>query len=476
MEPADFRALLPALVVLATSFLVTVQTAVKRGHGFAATMTSLGIVASLPALLSASAETPRQIGSLMVVDDFSLFFAGLILTAGLITAIVAYNYLSRQQEHREEFYIVLLLAVLGALVLVSSTHFISLFLGLELMTVSLYVMIAYLRGSDFCLEAGIKYLILAAASSAFLLFGLALLYAALGTMSFAGVIAGFREGHQLFLLVGTALFLVGAGFKLALVPFHMWTPDVYQGAPAPVTGFIATVSKGAVFGLLLRYFFAVDTYAQENIITVLGIIAGASMIVGNIMALLQRDVKRLLAYSSIAHLGYMLVAFIAGGDAALEAVSYYLVAYFATILGAFAIVAILSDSEGEPGDLDHYRGLFWSRPGLALAFTFTLLSLAGIPLTGGFVGKFLAVVAGADAGLWLLLVILALSSVAGIYYYLRVVTAMYQRPETEPRTASVKLPLAGQVLLVLLVLGIVYFGVYPAHLLTLIRNTVLVIS
>jgi NADH-quinone oxidoreductase subunit N len=476
MSKADFTVLMPAIIVLTTSLLVILQTVVKRNQSAAMVLTVGGLVGSLVSLDRSAELVPYVVDPLLILDGYGLFFAGLILVSALVTSLLGFSYLKRQQENGEEFYIVLLLSVLGALALVFSDHFISLFLGLELMTVSLYVMIAYLRDSKICLEAGVKYLILAAASSAFLLFGLALLYADLGTMKFAEVMAASADSRQVFLLIGVALFLVGAGFKLALVPFHMWTPDVYEGAPAPVTGFIATVSKAAVFALLLRYFFATGAHSQVALLSVLSIIEAASMLIGNILALLQRNVKRLLAYSSIAHLGYILVALIAGGGLALEAVAYYLVAYSVTILAAFGIISALSSQEGEPGDIEDYRGLFWSRPWIAMAFTAVLLSLGGIPLTAGFVGKFMAILAGADASLWTLLVILAITSLIGIYYYLRIVTAMYRRSETESKVARIELSFTGQLVLTALVFFVIYFGVYPSHLMTIISNTVLRIS
>jgi NADH-quinone oxidoreductase subunit N len=355
----------------------------------------------------------------------------------------------------------------------------SLFLGLELLTVSLYVMIGYLRNDRFSLEAGIKYLILAAASSAFLLFGLALLYAETGPLEFDGIakaIGGMLDIKGIYVLAGTGMFLVGAGFKLAVAPFHMWTPDVYEGAPAPVTAFVATVSKGAMAAILLRYFFAVEGFEYTTVVLALSIIAIASMFLGNILALLQKNIKRLLAYSSIAHLGYILVAFIAAGDLAAEAVSVYLVVYFVTTLGAFGIIALLADKEGEKFMLDHYRGLFWRRPWISLAFSGMLLSLAGVPLTAGFIGKFFVLLAGVGTALWTLVVILVINSAIGLYYYIKVIATMFSRAESEPEHKPVSIPVAGSAVLTGLTILLIYFGVYPVHLIRLIREMVLGLS
>src|SRR5205823_6514881 len=214
------------------------------------------------------------------------------------------------------------------------------------------------------------------------------------------------------------------GFKLAVVPFHMWTPDVYEGAPAPVTAFVATVSKGAVVALLLRYLVQTGASTYRPVLLALSLIAVASMLVGNVLALLQHNVKRLLAYSSIAQLGYLLVALVAGGPRAAEAVTYYMVAYMVTTLCAFGSVTVLSGTTADADTLEVYRGLFWRRPGVAVVLAAALLSLAGMPLTAGFVGKFYVLAAGVESALWLLVVLVVCNSALGLFYYLRLVVTM----------------------------------------------------
>ena len=290
-------------------------------------------------------------------------------------------------------------------------------------------MVAYVTDRERALEAGIKYLILASASAAFLLFGMALIYADAGTMEFSRIRELSFSGSGLALLLpGIALTVTGIGFKLGVVPFHLWTPDVYEGAPAPVAAFVATTSKSAMVALLLRYFYVSNALQYRAVFLVFSIIAIASMCAGNLLALRQNNVKRILAYSSIAHFGYILVAFLAGGTMAIEAVSFYLVAYTVTILAAFGIVTVLSNSERDAGDLEDYRGLFWRRPVIAGVFTVALLSLAGIPATMGFLGKFYVLAAGAAADAWALIIILVVTSVAGLFYYLRVVVMLYSAP------------------------------------------------
>jgi NADH-quinone oxidoreductase subunit N len=275
-------------------------------------------------------------------------------------------------------------------------------------------------------------------------------------------------------LVGVGLIVTGFGFKLALVPFHLWTPDVYQGAPAPVTAFVATVSKGAMLALLVRVFARVDVAAQEGLFVSFAVLAVASMAAGNLLALLQDNVKRMLAYSSIAHLGYLLVAFLASGGLAATAVAFYLVAYFVAMIGAFGVVAVLSGGEREAEHLDDYRGLFARRPWLAGLFTGMLLSLAGIPLTAGFVGKFFVTVAAGSAALWALLIVMMVTSGVGLFYYLRVVVAMFMQPAAveAPEEGALPVPLTATLTLAMLAAVLLGLGVFPGPLLAVIDAAV----
>jgi NADH-quinone oxidoreductase subunit N len=368
------------------------------------------------------------------------------------------------------------LATLGALVLVMSRHFAALFLGLELLSVSLYALIAYQGTGAGSLEAGLKYLILAAASSAFLLFGMALIYAELGAMEFDRMaLASQAEARHVFVLAGLALIVVGIGFKLAVAPFHMWTPDVYQGAPAPVTAFVATVSKGSVVALLLRYFVQTGASPYGSLTVAFGLMAVASMFVGNLLALWQDRVKRLLAYSSIAHLGYLLVAFVAGGPRAVEAATFYLVAYVVTTLAAFGVVTALSDTDHDADAFEAYRGLFWRRPWLAVILTAALLSLAGIPLTAGFVGKFYVLAAGVESALWALVILLVINSAISVFYYLRLLVVVYSplpAGESGQVATAPSLSLTGHLVLAMLLVFLVGLGLYPTPLVHTIRLTV----
>jgi NADH-quinone oxidoreductase subunit N len=469
MNAADLFVLLPLLLTAATAVLVMLAIAIVRNHALSFWITLIGLAASFASLWPIARLLPRPITILLILDRYSVFYFGLILAATFVVSILSYDYLKMHAEHREELYVLLNVAALGSMVLVASSHFVSFFLGLEILSVALYGLSAYLANYGRSVEAGIKYLILAGSSSAFLLFGMALVYAQLGTMELARIATlVITIPNSPLILVGFILIITGIGFKLGVVPFHLWTPDVYEGAPAPVTAFIATVSKGAIFALLLRYFYSSGAQSMRPVFVVFAIVAIASMIVGNLLALLQNNVKRILAYSSIAHMGYLLVAFEAGGSMASRAIAFYLVAYFITTLGAFGVISVLSDNERDADDLDDYRGLFWRSPGLAGIFTVMLLSLAGIPLTAGFIAKFYVIATGVSGAAWALVLILVTTSVIGLFYYLRVLVTMYT-PTTESFPAPTVFHPAGAVLIALTVL-LVWFGVYPALLLNLVRT------
>lgn len=474
MSLLEIESLIPLIIIAGTPVLIMLGIAVKRNHFFTFWLSLIALAAAFYFILPAASYTPLQIKSILTIDNFSLFYIGLLIASVFFVLLLSYNFISRHQGSREEFYILLFIALLGSSVMASANHFVSLFLGLELLSISLYGLIAYLQNRDTSLEAGIKYLVLASVSSAFLLFGMALVYAAYGKMDFTGISETLSaEGISALSLTGFALIIVGIGFKLALVPFHMWTPDIYQAAAAPVTGFIASVSKGGMFAVLLRLYSELNGQQYESIILLFSILAAASMITGNLLALLQNNVKRILAYSSISHFGYLLVAFLAGGNIGVESSTFYLAAYFITILGSFGIVSILSDGDNEAEDIKNYRGLFWKRPLIAAAFTAMLFSLAGIPLTAGFIGKYYVLAAGINSSLWTLVIILAAASVIGLYYYLRIVVAMFSQSESitnaeESNIISLSSTAAVGILTILVIL----LGVYPSGLIEVIQKIV----
>jgi len=474
MTSADFTALSPLVALVLTAAVLMLQIAVRRRHALTLGLSLAGMTAGLTGLFMALGSSLGPVTELLVMDTNALYFIGLIILATAGSALLAYGYLKRSHGQREEFYLLIVMAALGAGVMAASRHFASFFLGLEILTVALYALIAYPRWRTSSLEAGLKYLILAGTASAFLLFGMALVYMDTGALDFArftariAAAAGGRNDAILF--AGTAMLMVGIGFKLALVPFHMWTPDVYQGAPAPTTGFVATVSKVALAAVLIRLFSAVDLSLHPSLYRLFGLVAALSMVGGNLLALSQRSVKRILAYSSIAHMGYLLVAIMAGGRTGAQAVAFYLAAYVVTLLGAFGVIAVLSSGDRDADDLSDFRGLTLTRPWLGAVFTAMLLSLAGIPLTAGFVAKFYLLATGLGQALGWLVLVLLLTSGISLYYYLRIVVVLFSPPE-EDRSRNRPQPVvsfSGGVVLAAATLVLIWLGIAPQPLLLLL--------
>lgn len=473
ISASDVVALLPLILMAATAIAVMLVICIRRSHALTVIVTIVGLCASFGTIFAAAPLVPRRVTALLTIDAVALFYTGLILAASVAVVFLCYGYFKHHETTRpEELYLLIATAALGSGVLVSANHFAGFFLGLEILSIALYGMVSYTRNNA-AIEAGLKYLVLAAASASFLLFGMAIIYFTLGTMTFGGISSAVAS-HALGSLTatcGAVLIIVGIGFKLALVPFHMWTPDIYAGAPAPVSAFVATVSKGAMFALLLRLFDHPGFRTGRSVLLVFTIIAIASMIAGNLLALLQRNVKRILAYSSIAHLGYLVVAFEAGGVFGQSAAAFYLIAYFATMLGAFGVVTVLSEPGNDLANLEDYVGLFWRRPVLGGVFTLMLLSLASIPLTVGFIGEFYLVAAGASVSLWTLVLALVVTSAVGLFYYLRIIVAVYSRPPEPSRVPASRLiswpsrwTLAG------LTAAVLVLGCYPGPLVHLVQT------
>jgi NADH-quinone oxidoreductase subunit N len=476
MQLSDLTALLPLLVAGAAAVILMALIAVRRSHAVAAGFTAAALLATMAAVPAAYRAAPYQ-DRLFAVDAYGLFFVTMILATGLLVVCLSYGYFQKQLERQEEFYLLLLLAISGAGFLAVSSHFVSLFASLELLSVSLYGMIAYPRLRAGSVEAAIKYLVLGSASAAMLLFGGALAYARLGSMELSHLAQALVQpigGQDVILLAGVALLFAGAAFKLGVAPFHLWVPDVYQGAAAPVGAVIATISKAAMVALVFRYFATGETLANGPLLQTAAIVSAVSMLGGNLLALLQSNLKRLLAYSSISHFGYVLVALLATPANGREAAAFYTVAYAASVIVAFGVISVLSDGGADTEDLQSYRGLFRRRPALGLALTLSMLSLAGIPLTAGFVGKFYVVLAGADRALWTLLFVLVASSAIGLYYYLRVVVMVYDQSLAGDETVASRshIPLAATVALGVSIALIVGLGLFPQDMIGYLHSAV----
>jgi NADH-quinone oxidoreductase subunit N len=428
----NFQALLPLLITCATTIVVMLAIAIKRNHWWNATITVIGLNIALLSSYYAVKVIPQTVTPLFVVDGFSLFFSGLILIAALGTATLTNAYIESFKRNREEMYLLITIATSGGIVLSFSHHMASLFIGLEMMSIALYGMIAYTYDRARSLEAVIKYLVLSATASAVMLFGIALIYAQIGSLSFSEIGAGITEEPSLLIVVGGMMLVIGLFFKLSLAPFHFWTPDVYEGAPAPVGAFLATAAKVAVFAVLVRFAIleSSNVLASTPFIITLITVACISMMVGNLLALKQNNIKRMLGYSSIAHFGYLLLLVLVGGQKfGIEGFAVYLTIYVVTSLAAFGVVTLMSHADGkrDADMLNDYRGLFWRRPYLASIFTLALFSLAGIPLTAGFIGKFYVITAAIGAGFWgwIGLIFVVLGSSIGIFFYLRTIISLF---------------------------------------------------
>jgi NADH-quinone oxidoreductase subunit N len=438
----DWFALSPILALL-TSGSVALLAAVivprRAVRPFAFATTALGFAVAFGFAVAVYAETEEATGLIadaMRRDRWAALAQIIVCGAGLLTTAVSWGERLGENEHIGEYYALLSAAAAGMLFLVAANNLMVLFLGLEWFSISLYVLCA-ISGAAAALEAGLKYLIIGGFGSAILLFGSALVYGATDELEFGAIAQAADAGDRLF-VAGLAMILVGLGFKASAAPFHMWTPDVYEGAPTPVTAFMSAATKTVALVLTYRVLVAAFPDEEGFWTATIAAIAVASLAVGNLAALVQRNVKRLLAYSSISHAGFMLIPIAASTELGGRALLYYLIPYSAMSLGAFAVVAARERELGRPVDLDGLAGLGWERPFLGLAMWIFMLGFAGLPLTGGFVGKFYAFSAAYDADMLWLVIVGVVATAVSLYYYLGVIRAMYMRigPELRPAPAG----------------------------------------
>ena len=472
MNWVELASLIPLLLVASISVILLLLIAFARSHKLTCWVTCIGFALAAFWALTEMGNTAQQVTPLLIMDDFSRLLIGVVLLVSLACAWMSYAYLEAADEIREEYYVLLSLAALGACVLVASNHFASMFIGLELMSVSLFAMVGYMAHSkqqvSMTLEAGVKYMVLSGVSSSFLLFGVALIYAYAGTLTIdLKVISGGPQLQSGYFVVGSALLLVGVAFKMSWIPFHMWTPDVYQGAPAPVTGFLAAAVKVAVFAFVMRWLMMAQGEYLNGLLLGLTLMAVLSMIMGNLLALRQSNLKRLLGYSSIAHMGYLIVTLAATApdgaaalSTALEGAAIYLITYACMTMLAFAVISQLAakDRRFESGTLMDYEGLLFQQPLLAGSLILAMLALAGMPLTAGFIGKYYLVLVAVDSQLWLLLGLLVLGSSLGLYYYLRVILVLCKTPVSDRQLV---LGTSEKLLLLLLAATTLWLGLYP---------------
>jgi NADH-quinone oxidoreductase subunit N len=429
-------------------------------------VTTLGAIA---AALLVAPGSPDYLG-LLDLGGYAQFFTVLLLAVTLLTLLFLHRYSQVRGFAGDELFALMIFAALGMVLVAAAEDWLIFFLGLELFSLCLYVLIAIRRAEAVGQEAGIKYFILGAVASAILTFGIALLYAATGTLAIKASLAGLTQATSLP-LSGLALILifVGIGFKTSLVPFHLWTPDVYEGAPAPVTAFLSAGSKVALFAALIRFALNLAAPAWEIAWPVLWFLAALTMAVGNVTAVYQTRVKRLLAYSSVAQMGYVLMALVAVKQGSLPALLFYLAVYAIMDLGAFGVLGALSEPRADLDDLEDFQGLGYSHHGRSAMFSFSLLSLAGLPPAAGFLAKLILFWAVIKAGFVILAVVGIITVIISIYYYFKVVLALYMHPATrelEIPSADWASSLAG----LLIFLLILWLGVFPTPLLSVIEH------
>jgi len=437
MTLSDVNAILPLVVLVGWSLLLLLADLwiPANRKGWTALLAALGLVVSLVLTLFQIGVSQTALSGMAVVDGFGTFVNVIFLASGLVAIPLAYDYLKRMQIERGEFYSLLLFSVTGMMLMAYAYDLIVVFLAIELLSIPLYVLAGFARPRVDSEEASLKYFLLGAFSSGFLLYGIALVFGATAHHDLLGITQAMTAGsaNALLFLVGACLILVGFGFKVAAVPFHQWAPDVYQGAPTPVTGFMSVAVKAAAVAALLRVFVTAFPGLSVNLTPILWGLAALTMIGGNVLAITQSNIKRLLAYSSIANAGYLLMAFVPYGSPAVRADSiasslYFLVAYGLTTLGAWAVVVSLEKADGKGLELDDLAGLGKKHPWLALSMLIFMLSFTGVPLTLGFWGKFYLFRTAVEGGFLSLALIGLVTSLISAYYYLRVVVIMYMKP------------------------------------------------
>ncbi|MCU1321335.1 MAG: proton-translocating NADH-quinone oxidoreductase, chain [Acidobacteriaceae bacterium] len=467
-------ALLPEYILtLAGVFIMLAEPCLKPGSS----RKPLGWIAILGTLLAAGASwfqlgfgTVHAFSGSIQTDAFSIFFHLLIAAVVLVTLLGSLEYFEGNATHAGEYYALVLFGAVGMMLMTCSTELLMVFIGLEISSISTYIMAGFRKGQAVASESSIKYFLLGSFATAFFLYGIALAFGATGSTSLAAIAVGLGTTKTPTLaILALAMMIIGLGFKVSAAPFHVWTPDVYQGAPAPVVGLMSTAPKAAAFAVLLRIAFSGFPSMQHRWAIMIWILAALSMTIGNLGALLQRDVKRMLAYSSIAHAGYLLVAFTAFPVEGISAAAFYTAAYAAMNVGAFAVITQVGGFNETARTLDDYRGLATRRPVLSGVFAFFLLSLIGIPFTGGFFGKFYVFSAAIGSGhIWLAVIGLINSGVA-CFYYLRLLATIYAKPTAEASEVAPATPVSVPAIvgLTLATVATLVLGIMPGNTLWL---------
>jgi len=462
---ADYLRILPELVLSIFGIIIMLLDPAldpRRGQKVLGTVAFLGALAALVSTILQAQSPGLAFWNMVQVDSFSIFFHFLVTTITAVVILTSYDYMQVQQIRAGEYYGLILFGAVGMCLMSSAVELVLVFIALEISSISTYILAGFRRRAAISSEAAVKYFLLGSFATAFFLYGIALMFGATGSTSLGPISQALRaQPIPVLAYLALALMFVGLGFKVAAAPFHIWTPDVYEGAPSPVVGFMSTAPKAAVFAVLLRIMFQINAPGRLWLIWV---VAALSMTLGNIGALVQDNVKRLLAYSSIAHAGYLLVAFAALPRSGIPAAMFYAAAYAAMNVGAFAVVSHFASAGERYVTLEDYSGLGERSPILAATLTLFLLSLIGIPVTGGFFAKFYVFTAALQANLVGLVIIGVLNSAVGAYYYLRIIVAMYMREAREQQPLS-PIPAGLAAALTVNALATIYLGVLPGRVL-----------
>jgi NADH-quinone oxidoreductase subunit N len=470
----NIYALAPLLVIVAAALLILILEVFfkKENRNYLAYISLIFLVGCATACVLFWNKAYTYFDGYLFLDNLSLFFCFILVLAAFLVILISMKYLTLQNANHGEYYALLLFALSGMIIMVSSRNLIVIFLGLEILSISSYALAGLKQEDEKSSEAAVKYFLLGSFASAFLVLGIALLYGAVYSTDIASVIGYFEAGQSLgpLALIGLGLVVVGFGFKVAVVPFHMWTPDVYQGAPTPVTAFFSVGPKTVGFAVLLRIFIPYfdEALRSRAIFVLLWILAALTMVVGNLIALRQTNVKRILAYSSIAHAGYLMVAILARND---ESLVFYLTAYLFMNIGAFAAVIALGKKDHEYLKLEDYKGIGFKYPWIGATFAVFLISLAGFPPTGGFLAKFYVFAAAVRQDLVPLVIIGVLASLVSVFYYLRIVVYMYMREPSYEVDINFDNP-ALFLALFLCLYGVLQLGIFPGNILVIIKQAV----
>ncbi len=467
----------PEMILSVVAMALLLINVFVRGEqkGYLGYLSIAGILVTLYSLTVGWGSPQDGFGGSVVQDNFAIFFKGIFLVSAALSILITDQYLQREECNQGEIYPLMLFATVGMMLMASGTDLMTIFLGLEVLSVSLYVLAGFNRASIRSNEAGLKYFLLGAFSTGFLLYGMALTYGATGTTKVAKIAAAAQSGmvsSNLMLIAGMLLMATGFAFKVAAAPFHMWTPDVYEGAPTPVTAFMSVGPKAAGFAAFLRVFLVALPVFKADWASLVWILAVLTMTAGNITALYQQNIKRMLAYSSIAHAGYILVGFTAGNAVSTAGILFYMLSYAFMNIGAFAVIVLVGKKGEANNNLSDYAGFGYKHPALGIAMCVFLFSLAGIPPAAGFVGKFYLFSGAIQAGYIWLAIIGVLNSAASVYYYLRVMVYMYFKEPTED-FAWVKLSPAFVICLIIAIAGVMIPGVVPSTILELAQKAIL---